>query len=301
MNTSDYPSEGSSWEDELSIAIEAGRAAAAEILPFYESRDAETYTKGDGSPVTDADLASDRIIRETIGTAFPGDALLTEEGAKNLDRIDNPRCWIVDPLDGTAQFVAGTDRFEVLIALVHQGRPVVAVSVHPPSGTVHAAIAGAGAWLVDDKVRRPFKLTPAQTPPRLASSKWYRGREGRDMILHVAEELGAAEPPVLEIGFQPRAFDDRIRTYDVFIGLWPEGDMSIAQEWDLAASDLIVNEAGGRFTDMWGRFHRYNKRNTSISGGLLASADPEVHQRVLDAFAKERPEEAPPADPVPVR
>ena len=88
------------------------------------------------------------------------------------------------------------------------------------------------------------------------------------MILHVAEELGAAEPPILEIGFQPRAFDDRIRTYDVFIGLWPEGDMSIAQEWDLAASDLIVNEAGGRFTSLDGADGPWGG-NAVATNGLL--------------------------------
>jgi len=297
MDESVSPSNDMLWSPELDVALRAARLASEAIRGFYESREAEIYTKGDGSPVTDADLAADRIIRETIGAAFPNDALLTEEGAKDMARVDKRRCWVVDPLDGTAQFVAGTDRFEVFIALVNDGRPVVAVSAHPPTGTIHAAIAGRGAWLVDASGRHPFHLTPSAQPPRIVSSKWYRGHEGRVSLVDVARELGAAEPPILEIGFQPRAFEDSIRTYDVFVGLWPVGDESIAHEWDLAASDLIVNEAGGRFTDLWGRYHRYNKRNTSISGGILASADAEVHQRVLDAFASERPHEAPPADP----
>lgn len=297
MGTSSSSSADTSWIKELDVALAAAQAASKAILGFYTSRDAETYTKGDGSPVTDADFAADKVIREIIGTAFPDDALLTEEGAKDLTRIDNTRCWVVDPLDGTAQFVAGTDSFEVLIALVSDGRPVVAVSAHPPSGVIHAAVTGDGAWLIDEEGRHPWRLTPSQRPPRIVSSKWYRGHEGRELILKVAHELGAEDPPVLEIGFQPRAFDDRIRTYDVFVGLWPEGDESIAQEWDLAASDLIINEAGGRFTDMWGRNHQYNKRNTSISGGILTSADVAIHERVLAAFAAERPHEAPPADP----
>ncbi|MGN6483808.1 MAG: 3'(2'),5'-bisphosphate nucleotidase CysQ family protein, partial [Thermomicrobiales bacterium] len=262
-------------------------------LPFYEQRTAETYTKGDGSPVTDADLASDAFIQQTIHAAFPDDAILTEEGAKDLARVDNPRCWIADPLDGTAQFVAGTDRFEVLIALVEHGRPVVAVSAHPPSGLLHAAVIGAGAWTILGGEVKPFHITPSQEPPRIVSSKWYRGREGRDQILAAATRLGAAEPPIMEIGFQPRAFDDVIRTYDVFLGLWPDDQASIAQEWDVAASDLIVNEAGGRLTDFWGRPHQYNKRDTGVVGGLLAVADAETHRRVLDAFAPIRPDDAP--------
>lgn len=284
---------GTPYDRELAVAIEAARGASAAILPFYDHRTAETYTKGDGSPVTDADLASDAFIQQTIHAAFPDDAILTEEGAKDLSRVDNPRCWIADPLDGTAQFVAGTDRFEVLIALVEHGRPVVAVSAHPPSGLLHAAVAGAGAWTILGDEVKPFRIAPSQEPPRIVSSKWYRGREGREQILAAAARLGAETPPIMEIGFQPRAFDDVIRTYDVFLGLWPDSQASIAQEWDVAASDLIVNEAGGRLTDFWGRPHQYNKRDTGIVGGLLAVADAETHRRVLDAFAPIRPADAP--------
>ena len=210
--------------------------------------------------------------------------------------MDNPRCWIADPLDGTAQFVAGTDRFEVLIALVENGRPVVAVSAHPPSGLLHAAVIGAGAWTIRGDEIEPFRITPSQEPPRIVSSKWYRGKEGRTEILAAAHTLGAADPPIMEIGFQPRAFDDAIRTYDVFLGLWPDNQASVAQEWDIAASDLIVNEAGGRLTDFWGRPHRYNKPNTGIVGGLLAVSDGPTHERVLRAFAHIRPEMPPSAD-----
>ncbi len=282
---------------ELDVALEAARRAAAVILGFYEARTAETYTKGDGSPVTDADLAADQVIRETIAAAFPEDAMLTEEGAKDLARIENPRCWIVDPLDGTEQFVKGTDRFEVFVALSENGRPVVAVSAHPPTGVLHAAVIGQGAWRIDGDVRQPLTFAPAARPPILASSKWYRGREGREMILRVAETLGSAAPPILEVGFQPRDFDEGLRTYDAFIGLWPEAGQSIAHEWDLAASDLIVNEAGGRFTDIWGRPHQYNKRDTTTSGGILVTATVELQERILAAFATERPEIAPPPDP----
>lgn len=284
---------GTAYDRELAVAIDAAQKAAAAIMPFYVDHTAETYTKGDGSPVTDADLAADAIIQATIRETFPNDAILTEEGAKDLARLDNPRCWIADPLDGTAQFVAGTDRFEVLIALVVDGRPVVAAGAHPPSGVIHAAIAGAGAWTIQDGVVTQFRITPAETPPRVVSSKWYRGREGRDQILAAAKILGAEEPPIMDIGFQPRAFDDTVRTYDVFLGLWPDPGASIAQEWDLAASDLITNEAGGRLTDFWGRLHQYNKPDTAVVGGLLAVSDSATHQAVLDAFAAIRPEAAP--------
>lgn len=284
---------------ELETSLEAGRRAATVILEFYEAQSAATYTKGDGSPVTDADLASDRVIRETISNAFPGDALLTEEGAKDVDRLANGRCWIVDPIDGTAQYVARTGLFDVMIALCVDGRPVVAVSVQPVAGRIQAAVAGAGAWEIVDGQVNQLRLAPASTPPRLVSSKWYGGRDDArgTAVRRIARRLGAAEPPILEVGYQSRAFSGSERSYDAFIGLPSEARSSIAQEWDLACVDLITHEAGGWLSDCWGRLHRYNKRSTGISGGILASSDPELHQALLDAIAPELPRARPAEDP----
>lgn len=287
-----------SFERELAVAMEAGRQAAGVILDFYNAGSTGTYTKGDGSPVTDADLASDAVIRRVLTEAFSEDALLTEEGARDERRLGNRRCWIVDPIDGTAQYVARTGLFDVMIALVVDGRPAVAVSVHPVSGRLHAAVRGQGAWRYDaDGDRVPFSIQPPPTPPRLVSSKWYGGRDSGAALARISAAVGATPPPVLEVGFQARAFDETERAYDAFIGLPPPSRISIAQEWDLASVDLIVHEAGGRFTDCWGREHRYNKRNTGISGGILAAACPELHATLLGAIAHELPEEPPAADP----
>lgn len=289
--------EHDSYDDELTIALEAGRRAAAVIMDFYARNTAETYVKRDGSPVTDADLASDRVIRDVIGSAFPADALLTEEGASLLDRTANPRCWIVDPIDGTAQFVARTGLFDVMIALAVEGRPVVGVSVRPVSGVIHAAIAERGAWEYDGAKRRPFSIGPEHDPPRLVSSKWYGGRDKGEQLARIAQRLGASAIPVREIGFQARNFADSERSFDSFIGLAPDSRVSIAQEWDLAAADVIVHEAGGALTDCWGRRHRYNKRSTGISGGLVASGTVSLHGRVIRAIAPEIPADPPLPDP----
>jgi 3'-phosphoadenosine 5'-phosphosulfate (PAPS) 3'-phosphatase len=286
-----------SFERELAVALDASRRAAEVILGFYDTDSAETYTKGDGSPVTDADLASDAVIRRVITSAFPDDALLTEEGARDEARLVNPRCWIVDPIDGTAQFVARTGLFDVMIALVIDGRPVVAASAHPVSGRIQAAVRGGGAWTYQGHERVPFTITQPSTPPRLVSSKWYGGRDNRRALNRIASALGSPPPSVLEVGFQARAFDESERVYDAFIGLPPASRVSIAQEWDLATVDLIVHEAGGGFTDCWGRLHQYNKRNTGISGGILASASPGLHAALLEAIAPELPGQPPAADP----
>jgi 3'-phosphoadenosine 5'-phosphosulfate (PAPS) 3'-phosphatase len=289
--------EVAAYNEEMVVALDAGRRAAEVILDFYDRKSGETYTKRDGSPVTDADLASDRVIRAVIGTAFPEDALLTEEGASSLERTANPRCWIVDPIDGTAQFVARTDLFDVMIALAVYGQPVVGVSVRPVSGIIHAAVAGHGAWEYEGTARRPFTISGEPEPPRLVSSRWYGGREKGEALARIAERLSAAGILVKEVGFQTRNFADSERGFDGFVGLPPNSNVSIAQEWDLAAADVIVHEAGGAFTDCWGRRHRYNKRSTGISGGIVASTSPLLHQRMIAAIAPEIPVDPPLPDP----
>jgi myo-inositol-1(or 4)-monophosphatase len=283
--------------DELAVAIEAARSAATIINRFYADRSASTYTKGDGSPVTDADIAADTAIREVISAAFPDDGFLTEEGEHAPERREQRRIWVVDPIDGTAEFIAGTGRFDVLIALVIDGAPAVAVTVQPATGLMHAAALGQGAWVVAGDEMQPFSIAAETTPPRIVSSKWYGGHTGRETILAVAREVGAGEPPILPLNVQPRAFDPSQRTYDVFLGLRIPEVESLAKEWDIAATDLIVNEAGGRFTDLWGRRHRYNKPETHIVGGVVASASPELHTRVLEALSSHLPAEAPITDP----
>jgi 3'-phosphoadenosine 5'-phosphosulfate (PAPS) 3'-phosphatase len=296
MATIDYAGE---YRRELEVALEAGQRASESILEFYNADSAATYIKGDGSPVTDADLASDKVIREVISSAFPGDALLTEEGAKNLDRLANPRCWIVDPIDGTAQYVARTGLFDVMIALCVEGRPVVAVSVFPVGDRIQCAVTGSGAWELTGNVASRFEISLPQVPPRIVSSKWFGGRdlERKAAVEGIAERLDAATPPVLEVGFQSRAFSEVGRSYDAFVGLPGDDKTSIAQEWDLACVDLITHEAGGALTDCWGRLHQYNKRSTSISGGILASARPALQAALLSAIAPELPPEVPALDP----
>lgn len=295
------------YHKELTVALDALHNATIAILTFYDAQSAETYIKGDGSPVTDADLASDRIIRETISASFPNDALLTEEGAKSYERLSHSRCWIVDPIDGTAQYVARTGLFDVMIALTIDGRPVVAATVNPVSNRFQYAVVGQGAWEVIDGVESRFHITDPQTPPRIAthdpprvvSSKWYGGfeQERGSGVQRIARRLGAIEPPILEVGYQSRNFSDTERTFDAFVGL-PQGDRgSIAQEWDLACVDLITHEAGGVLTDCWGRLHRYNKKSTNISGGILASASPDLHARLVAAVAPELPADMPAPDP----
>ncbi|MDF3038940.1 MAG: putative phosphatase, partial [Thermomicrobiales bacterium] len=135
---------------ELAAAIAAATTAGAVVHEFYEAANAKTYGKVDGSPVTDADLAADKIIREVLAQHFPDDPILTEEGQDDERRLTSSRCWIADPVDGTEQFIQRTGEFDVLVAFVLDGRPVAVAGYQPATGVLVTATAGGGAWVRQD-------------------------------------------------------------------------------------------------------------------------------------------------------
>jgi 3'-phosphoadenosine 5'-phosphosulfate (PAPS) 3'-phosphatase len=279
-----------SWTAEAETAIEAARRASAAIADIYDRAAAIISSKLDGSVVTDADLAADHLIRETLARHFADDALLTEESADDPARLRAARIWIVDPIDGTDQFVNRTGLFDVLIALVVGGRPVVGVAAHPPTGTVLVATASGGAWIEDRLGRRPIRFASRPpSPPQLAVSVWFGGRAVVPAVDRIAARLGGR--PAVTITTNARPFDllRPDRPYDALVGLIQSADQTSGKEWDFAAIDLIVREAGGIFSDLKGRPHRYNKPDTRNRGGILVAPDPETHGRLVDAIAPELP------------
>ncbi len=277
----------SRYDAELETAVLAATEAGRVVRDLYDRAAAGVYAKNDGSPVTDADLAADRVVRAVLAERFPADPILTEEGVDDAARLASDRCWIVDPVDGTDQFVRRTAEFDVLVALVVDGRPVVAAGYQPPTDLLCAAALGQGAWTrrAGDPDRRPLRLDPVPpgTPPRLATSVWFGSPDNLPLLARVADRLGVAAPTTQTTGFSPRLFLPE-RACDALIGLKDGPDQTMAWEWDFAAADLVIHEAGGVVTNLSGRPHRYNKPLPRNEGGLLAAADPETHRRLLAAL-----------------
>lgn len=271
---------------EMDVAVPLVREVAAEVNRIYDAQSAANWAKGDGSPVTDADILADRMLREGLAAAFPDDALLTEESEDTPARLTNSRCWIADPVDGTAQFVARTGNFDVMLALVIDHAPHLAVCGHPPTGTLVVAILDHGAWLVDadgDATRVTFD--PPSDPPILSTSIYYAPDEHAAELAAVAEALGAAAPEVRTSGYGPRSLMPGWRNYDAFIGFWKRSGGSPVREWDLAACDLITTEAGGAFTNLYGDRYPYNQPSPRPRSGLLVAASPRLHERLVAALA----------------
>ncbi|MGD9711472.1 MAG: 3'(2'),5'-bisphosphate nucleotidase CysQ [Thermomicrobiales bacterium] len=280
-------SRSNEYSHALDIATEAAREAGEAILDYYNANNATVYEKTDGSAVTDADLAADRIIRERVGGAFPADAFLTEEGADDRVRLSTERVWIVDPIDGTNQFVNRTGEFEVLIALVVGQRPVAAVVYQPTGDVLIRAVAGEGAEIQVSGSARRLRFSPVAegSAPRLLTSTWLGARGNLPVLGSVAQELGGAEVLVSDIGVTVRRFVPPNGLCDALIGVHVDGRSDYAWEWDFAAPDLIMFEAGGAASDLHGHLHRYNKPNPVNAGGIVMAADPETHQRVIAALA----------------
>lgn len=241
-------------------------------------------TKPDGSPVTSADLAADAAIRATLRDAFPGDAILTEEGADDPARLANRRCWIADPLDGTSYFVAGGDDFDTFVALAVDGALAVAVALQPVTGLLLGAVAGQGAWMQEgDGRRRPFVLAPA-AERRLATKSWLGAPANLVALRAAATSLGGSLVHA-DFSLCPRCFAPPRRPIDALVGL-PAGAPIGAWEWDVAPIDLIVREAGGVATDLEGAPLRYNQPEPRFGGGLIIAADAGLQRDLLAVLTR---------------
>lgn len=278
---------------EAAAAVLAATKAGAAVRDLYDRAAARVYEKADGSEVTDADLASDRIIRAMTAERFPADPILTEEGKDDPARLAHRRCWVVDPIDGTREFVRRTGEFDVLIALVEDGRPVVGAGYQPTTQRLCLATLGGGAWLRDgdDAAFAPVRFAPVSdgAAPILASTIWFGSPENQPLLAKIIGRLGGQQTTPLETGFSPRTFLPD-RHCDSMVGYRPgktADQQGMAWEWDFAMPDLFVHEAGGLVTDMSGRRYVYNKPHPRNGGGLLAAVDPTTHARVLAATRAE--------------
>src|SRR5689334_20802087 len=178
--------------DELQTAKELA-VEAGEILLDYYGQSVDVQWKGRGDPVTTADKAASRFIIRELKARFPGDGLLSEEEKDETSRLSKSRVWIVDPMDGTTEFVAGRDEFAVMIGLVVEGQPMLGVVYQPTDKKLYYATVGSGAFLEQRASRQPLRVSPEADPSRIvvAVSRTHdsaRAKAVRDM-LHIQSTL----------------------------------------------------------------------------------------------------------------
>jgi myo-inositol-1(or 4)-monophosphatase len=250
-------------DTDLALAVRAAQAAGAMALAHYHAR-SEWWDKSPGNPVGIADLEVDAFLKAELLGARPDDGWLSEETADTADRLGKRRVWVIDPIDGTRDFVRGRSGWAVSVALVEDGAVTVAVLAAPARGQVFVAQRGAGATCNGAGLRVSALATPQgiRLPidaANMAASFW-------------------PEPWVGEAVEKPNSLALRMAKVaaDEADG-WMEG-RSIA-EWDVAASALILTEAGGVVTDRAGAPLCFNKVLPEFHG--IAAATPGLHALVL--------------------
>lgn len=232
-------SEERTW---LEIAEGLAAEAAATVMTFFR-KDLPTSQKADASPVTEADLASDRLLRAGLKKNFPKHAVLTEENGLDGD-AESDHIWLIDPLDGTKAFARGIPGFCVMVALLRQGRPLLGVVVDPLEGRTYRALRGLGA-----------SMSAGGTTVELQVSD--RGDFSK-MPLIVSTGFPEASLKKIEASFGSPLLPP-INSVGIKVGLLVRGEADLyvnhhpVSYWDTAAPLVILEEAGGTFTALDGR------------------------------------------------
>lgn len=253
------------WDRELGVLCEAMRLAGAEALRSA-SDGFEIHTKPDRSPVTSADLAIDRILHSHLLDAFPGDGWLSEESPDDPVRLQKPRVWVIDPIDGTKAFIRKEPDYCISAALVEDGRPVVAAVFNPLLNELFAATKGGGLLLNHEPVS--LQEDRKDQTPVIAFSSWEL-EIGRFQSL----ETLATSKPMRSIAWAlALAASGRIHAVAT---LEPEN------EWDVAAGVLLIEEAGGTVCDGSGQSLGFN-RPVSRYEGIIA-----MHPSCPDPVARQ--------------
>jgi histidinol-phosphatase len=241
----------------LSAAVEAARAAGEVALRYYRTG-FDVTLKADATPVTQADRGAEQAIREVLGRAFPEHGFLGEElGAVG----DQRRRWIIDPIDGTKNFIRRLPVWATLIGLEEQGEIVAGVIHNPVTGELLAARRGGGTWSNGERVRVSEIADLGEATLLHAGLKLLREAGYWDGFVRLVDATG-----------RQRGFGDYLGYTLVAEGkaeIYVETDL---KPWDLAPCKVIVEEAGGRFTDLAGVPSIHRGSGFASNGHLHAAA-----------------------------
>jgi 3'(2'), 5'-bisphosphate nucleotidase len=247
---------------ELTVAITLARQAGEIVKTFYEVPPTVRW-KDPSEPVTEADRAANAYLVRQFSLAFPRYGVLAEESKDDLSRLSKHRVWIVDPLDGTAEFIAHNGEFCIMIGLAVDGNAVVGVVYQPIDDVLYAAALGSGAFVEEFGDRHPLSVS------REVDSRRFRVVVSRSHRVPLIDAIIKTMQPWKERS---------IGSVGLKIGLIARGQAEFyvhpnagTKEWDTCAPEVIVREAGGAMTDCWNRPLRYNQRDVVRHYGVLAS------------------------------
>ncbi|MBF0427761.1 MAG: 3'(2'),5'-bisphosphate nucleotidase CysQ [Magnetococcales bacterium] len=254
----------------LDIMVQAAHEAGEAIMAYYKPGEtvgpsAEVREKGANNPLTKADLEADALLRQRLLTSHPHCGWLSEETVDDPKRLQHHWVWVVDPMDGTKEFILGIPQFAISVALVEAGQPVAACIYNPATQETFTAIAKGGAQLNGQPLQASQSQSLAGASCLASRSETQRGDwESFLTEWHVTTMGSIAYKLALVASGR----------FDMTFTLTPKN------EWDFCAGDLLVHEAGGRVTHKNGTRFQYNRAESRVRAVLATNGH--LHESLLD-------------------
>jgi len=265
------------YQREIEVATDLARAAGAILLAHYHSPflvEQKVNALQELEEVTAADREANELIVRRLAAEFPGDGILAEESADTEHRLEKDRVWLIDPMDGTKNFIQRDGDFAVQIGLAVSGEAVAGVVYQPVRDVLYRAVRGGGSWIeTGNGAAERMTVSDRKDPAAmvLASSRSHRS-------------------PRMERVVSSFGFKDEVRrgSVGVKIGLITEQQADLylhlspsTKQWDTCGPHIILEEAGGRLTDLFGGPLRYNGVRVDNRNGIVAT-NGAAHQMVIE-------------------
>ena len=262
-----------SFIPEFEIALNAAIEAGKEILKIYKT-DFKSKNKEDNSPITIADLKSNEIIKSILSKT--GITVLSEEDKDNKKRLKQNRVWIIDPLDGTTDFVNKTGEFTVMIGLVEKNKPLLGRIDWPAEDTWLVAQKQIGSWVQVNKAWKKIRVSKVSELKecKVVGSRHHLSEIEKELLKKLQLTKFTSIGSSLKVG--------KISYGDADVYLTTTNKM---KEWDTCASYCIISEAGGKMTDMRGNDLTYNNEDVFHKKGILVT-NGLVHEKIVKEFIK---------------
>lgn len=259
---------------ELDILLETIKKAGQAAMAFYDDGNEVSY-KDNESPVTKADLASEKVLLEGLQPFNYG--VLSEETNEENDRLNKEKTWVIDPLDGTMDFIQKTGDFSIIVGLVENGQPVLGAVYQPVLDRLFYAMEGEGAFVLEKGKKKVLKVSAVS---QFSKMKLLASRNHlQEMEVNFSEKMnikefvksGSAGLKVVKVASADG---------DIYMNT---SDKTF--EWDICGGSIIIEEAGGVITDMDGNKFIFNKKDPKNSKGFVVS-NGQKHQEIIDILKK---------------
>ena len=259
---------------ETKIAIDAAQSAAEAVVKIY-NKDFSVSHKENNEPITAADLESNKIIEKYMAQSeFP---ILSEDSSDIKEkRLESKKVWIVDPLDGTTDFVNKTGEFTIMISLVEENKPVLGVISHPTENKLFVAQKDQGAYMYNNLEWKKLVVsnTSVLSQCRVVGSRFHQSENEKNFL----NSLGILK--FTSKGSSLKVLDICSAKAEIYFTTTNK-----IKHWDTCASNCLIAEAGGKMTDMSGQPLKYNTENVVHQNGILVTNNI-IHQNIVEKYSK---------------